>query len=133
MLQKAASIGPKTEQLARTLFARLGSPRPESALRPDQPAPHLLLCGDRSGVRPLPRSRVCLVSPPSGARSNDRLAAAPVVAPALTQEGPAIRAIAEYQSFWEEHSRTQPLEENADAHVPWLSSNAPCAACACPA
>jgi hypothetical protein len=35
----------------------------------------------------------------------------------LAQEGPAIRAIAEYQSFWESHSRTNPVEEKTNAHV----------------
>jgi len=43
--------------------------------------------------------------------------AAPATAtPALAQEGPAIRAIAEYQSFWEAHAQAQP-EEDADGHV----------------
>ena len=37
-------------------------------------------------------------------------------APVLVQEGPAIRPIVEYQSFWEAHTQT-PLEEDADDHV----------------
>jgi len=42
------------------------------------------------------------------------LAAVPEAA--LTQDGPFIRAITEYQSFWEAHSLTN-AEEVADAHV----------------
>jgi hypothetical protein len=41
--------------------------------------------------------------------------AQPASAPLLIQEGPAIRAIAEYQTFWDAHSRTHPLKEIADA------------------
>ena len=32
-------------------------------------------------------------------------------------EGPAIRALAEYQSFWEAHTQTHLPEEDADGHV----------------
>ena len=40
----------------------------------------------------------------------------PDAAPALTQSGPAIRELTEYQSFWETHSQTHPLEDT-DADV----------------
>jgi transposase len=117
LLQKAGIIGPNTEQLARTLFARLG--------RPGQRAIY--------GLTNLPRTysraeieAVCGRFVEAGCASykavrralERQAAAAPVVAPILTQEGPAIRALTEYQSFWEEHSRTHPLEEDVDAHVP---------------
>jgi transposase len=117
LLKKAGIIGPKTEQMAQAFFARSG--------RPGQRAIY--------GLTNLPRTysraaieAVCgrlleagCVSYRAVRLALERQAAAePVVAPILTQEGPAIRAIAEYQSFWETHSQTQPLEENADAHVP---------------
>ena len=37
-------------------------------------------------------------------------------APTLTQSGPHIRALTEYQSFWETHSQTQP-QEDSDGNV----------------
>jgi len=37
-------------------------------------------------------------------------------APNLTQTGPDIRDITEYQAFWETHSRTH-SQENTHAHV----------------
>lgn len=40
--------------------------------------------------------------------------------PALTQVGPTIRPITEYQSFWEAHAQSQPTateEEFSNAHV----------------
>jgi hypothetical protein len=51
-------------------------------------------------------------------RALERQAAAALLDPALalTQEDPAIRAIAEYQSFWDAHSQTHPVED-PDAHV----------------
>ena len=50
-------------------------------------------------------------------RALERHAAnAPVVLPALTQSGPQIRALTEYQSFWETHSHTHP-QEDTDGNV----------------
>ena len=116
LLQKAGIIGPKTEELARTLFARLG--------RPGQRALYGLTSLSRRYTRAQIEA-VCGRFLEAGCVSyravryalERQAAAAPAVAPVLTQEGPAIRAIAEYQSFWEEHSQTQPLEEDVDAHV----------------
>jgi hypothetical protein len=51
-----------------------------------------------------------------GARSNGRRQRHRPRHP-LAQEGPAIRAIAEYQSFWVAHTHTHPLEKGADGHV----------------
>jgi hypothetical protein len=43
-------------------------------------------------------------------------AVAQAQASALTQSGPHIRPLTEYQSFWETHSRTH-SQENADGNV----------------
>jgi transposase len=116
LLQKAESIGPNAAQLARTLFARLG--------RPGQRALY--------GLTNLPRTytraqieAVCgrflasdCVSYAAIRRALERQATLAAVPEAeLTQEGPTIRPITEYQSFWEAHSRTN-AEETTDAHVP---------------
>jgi hypothetical protein len=117
LLQKAGIIGPKTEELARTLFARLGRPG-QRALYGLTNLPRTYSCAEIEAVCGRFLDAGC-ASYKAVRRALERQAAAmPAVAPALTQEGPEIRALTEYQSFWEEHSRTHPLEEDVDAHVP---------------
>jgi transposase len=114
LLAKAALIGPNTAEMARTLFAHRG--------RPGQKA----LYGLTSLARTYTRAEieaVCgrllaaeCVSYAAVQRALERQAEArPASAPLLTQEGPAIRAIAEYQTFWDAQSRIHPLKEIADA------------------
>jgi transposase len=110
LLEKAGQIGPRTEELARRLFTTLG--------RPGQKA----LYGLTSLVRTHPRTdieAVCgrfleagCVSYKAIKRALDRQAAAPS-APrlVLTQSGPVIRDIAEYEAFWRAHSRSNSTEE----------------------
>ena len=115
LLEKAGKIGPNTEQLAQKLFANLG--------RPGQRALYGLTNLART-YKSADIEAVCsrfldveCISYAALRRALERQAATPAVsAPVLTQEGPAIRAIAEYQSFWEAHSQSQP-EEDADGHV----------------
>jgi hypothetical protein len=116
LLGKAAKIGPKTEQLARTLFARLGRPG-QRALYGLTNLPRTYPCAEIEAVCGRFLAADC-VSYAAIRRALERqLATAAAPAADLTQEGPAIRAIAEYQSFWETHSRTNPVEEKTDAHV----------------
>jgi hypothetical protein len=114
LLAKAALIGPNTAEMARTLFAHRG--------RPGQKA----LYGLTSLARTYTRAEieaVCgrllaaeCVSYAAVQRALERQAEArPASAPLLTQEGPTIRAIAEYQTFWDAQSRIYPLKEIADA------------------
>ena len=117
LLKKAGTIGPNTEELARTLFAHRGRPG-QRALYGLTNLPRTYSCAEIEAVCGRLLEAGC-VSYAAVRRALERqAAAAPAVAPVLTQEGPAIRAIAEYQSFWEAHSQTQPLEEDVDAHVP---------------
>jgi transposase len=115
LLDKAERIGPNTAQVAHALFARLG--------RPGQRA----LYGLTSLPRTYPRAEievVCgrfltadCVSYAAIRRALDRRAALAAAPPSgLSQDGPLVRAIADYQSFWETHSRTH-SEEDTDAHV----------------
>jgi transposase len=110
LLEKASQIGPQTEQLARTLFTRLG--------RPGQKA----LYGLTNLARTYSRAEietVCgrfleagCVSYQAIKQALERQAAARTpAAPALAQSGPGIRELAEYQSFWEECVQAHPLEE----------------------
>jgi transposase len=109
LLAKAAQIGPKTEEMGRLLFATLG--------RPGQKA----LYGLTNLARTYPRADIeavcarfleaqCFSYRSIRQALERRAAAPPAPTPALTQEGPAIRAIAEYQAFWEAHSQAHPLE-----------------------
>ena len=112
LLEKAGQIGPKTKELAQTLFARLGRPG-QRALYGLTNLPRTYSCAEIEAVC----SRLLEVGCVSYAvirRALERQAGLKAVAPVrLTQEGSEIRAIAEYQSFWETHSK----EEEADAHV----------------
>jgi hypothetical protein len=118
LLEKAGRIGPRTAELARALFARLGRPG-QRALYGLTNLPRQYTCGEIEAVCDRFLEAGC-VSYAALRRALERQAAAPPsVAPLeLIQDGPGIRAIAEYQTFWEEHSRIQPSEEDAHAHVP---------------
>jgi transposase len=113
LMEKAAKIGPQTAKMADTLFANLG--------RPGQKA----LYGLTNLARTYPRveiETVCGRLLAAGCASYtavrhalERQAAARPAAAPLAQEGPAIRAIAEYQLFWEAHSWGPSPQETADA------------------
>lgn len=114
LLAKAATIGPQTEQMARALFAHRG--------RPGQKA----LYGLTSLARTYPRVEIEAVcerllaaecaSYAAVRRALERQATAQTTPPPpLAQEGPVIRAIAEYQTFWDAHGRTNATKETADA------------------
>jgi transposase len=116
LLQKAESIGPNAAELARTLFARLGRPG-QRALYGLTNLPRTYPCAQIEAVCGRFLASGC-VSYAAIRRALERQAALTAVpAAGLTQEGPTIRPITEYQSFWEAHSRTN-AEETTDAHVP---------------
>ena len=114
LLAKAQRIGPYTAAFAQELFNRLGRPG------------HRALYGLTSLARTYPRADIEAVcarlheghcfSYAALKRALERTHDSAPVAdePALTQSGPAIRPIAEYQAFWHSHSRT---EEQPYAHV----------------
>ena len=110
ILARVAMIGPHTAALGRELFSRLGRPGNRA------------LYGVASLVRTYARAdieAVCARMLEAGCVSYTavkgalarRAAEAPAVAPLLTQAGPGIRAVAEYQDFWEQHSATVPSTE----------------------
>ena len=114
LLARVEQIGPHTGALGRELFARLG--------RPGQRA----IYGLANLPRRYPRAAieaVCArlvaaqcVSFAAVRRALEHQLAPAGSTPALTQTGPDIRAITEYQSFWETHAQTHP-EEDSDGHV----------------
>jgi transposase len=105
LLNKAQQIGPQTAAFAQELFARLGRPGQRT------------LYGLTNLTRTYPRSAiedVCArlreaecFSYAAVKRALERThAVTPTTAPALTQAGPTIRDVTEYQAFWDSHSRT---------------------------
>jgi len=111
LLARVARIGPHAAALGRELFARLG--------RPGQRALYGLANLARRHAR-ADIEAVCArlleadcVSYAALRRALERKPAAAIAAaePVLTQSGPAIREITEYQQFWETHSQTHPQED----------------------
>jgi len=113
VLAKVERIGPHTAAFARELFARLG--------RPGQRAIYGLSSLTRTYAR-ADIEPVCerlleaqCFSYAALKRALERHAAnTPAVTPALTQSGPQIRALTEYQAFFETHTHTQ---EDTDGNV----------------
>jgi transposase len=116
LLSKAQQIGPHTAAFAQELFARLG--------RPGQRA----LYGLTNLPRTYPRTEIEAVcarllvghcfsfAAVKRALERSHVAARPGAMPMLTQSGPDIRNVTEYQAFWETHSRTR-SPEDTHAHV----------------
>jgi len=113
LLARVHKIGPHTAALAQEIFERMGRPGqraiyglanlPRTYRRADIEAVcarlHAAQCGSYAAVRrALERQSTNEPEPP------------------LTQSGPDIRALAEYQSFWETHSRVDP-KEDTDGNV----------------
>ena len=110
LLAKAERIGPHTAAFAQELFGRLG--------RPGQRA----LYGLTNLARTYARSDIEAVcarlhaghcfSYAAVKRALERMkaAAGAAAAPDLTQSGPDIRPIAEYQDFWDSHASTHAQE-----------------------
>jgi len=113
VLARAEQIGPHTTAFAQTLFARLG--------RPGQRAIY--------GLANLPRTdacvdieAVCARLLAAGCHSYAavkqvlvRRAATPAEPTApLTQAGPDIRPVTEYQTFWEQHATAARTKEHTD-------------------
>ena len=107
----------KTDQeiWARLLFAQLGRPG-QRALYGLTNLARTHTCADIEAVCTRFLEVEC-ISYAAIRRALERQAATPSAsASVLVQKGPVIRAIAEYQSFWEAHAQSH-LEEDADGHV----------------
>jgi hypothetical protein len=110
LIGKVAKIGPASEQLAREIFVRLGRPGQRAIYGlANLPRRH-----SREEIEAASAKVLTLATPSYQAlkrilerRSADALDARP--APALLQSGDAIRAIDEYQAFFEQHSQSAPL------------------------
>ena len=118
LLERVARIGPCTAAFGRELFARMGRPG-QRAIYGLANLPRRFARADIEAVcARLLQARCLSYAAVRRALERKHAAAAlvPAAAPALTQSGPQIRDITEYQSFWETHSQTHP-QEDTDANV----------------
>jgi len=119
LIARAARIGPAAAMLARELFARLGRPGNRALYglvnlaRRHARADIEAVCARLIEARCLSFAALRRALE-RREKAGEGSAAAPA---ALTQSGTAIRAITEYQAFWEAHAQTHPKEELTDAPV----------------
>ena len=115
LLAKAERIGPHTAALARELFARLGRPGQRAIYGLANLARHYP-CADIEAVcaRLLEAQIFSYAALKRALERRAALAAANTPTADLAQTGSHIRSLTEYQSFWETHSQTHPLEDSDD-------------------
>jgi transposase len=112
LIGKVAKIGPASEHLARELFVRLGRPGQRAIYGlANLPRRH-----SREDIEAASAKVLTLATPSYQAlkrilerHSTDALAAVSAAAPMLLQSGDVIRAIDEYQAFFEQHSQSATL------------------------
>jgi len=110
VLAKVEKIGPNTAALARELFARLGRPG-QRAIYGIASLTRTYARADIEAVCARLREAHCFSYAALKRALERRAADAAIAALALTQSGPQIRALTEYQSFWETHSHTHSPED----------------------
>jgi transposase len=116
LLAKAERIGPHTAALARELFARLGRPGQRALYGLANLARHYPAARIEAAAARLLEAQLFSYAALKRVLERQGAAVAQAQASALTQSGPHIRPLTEYQSFWETHSRTH-SQENADGNV----------------
>jgi len=108
LLARVHKIGPHTAALAQEIFARMGRPG-QRAIYGLANLPRTYRRADIEAVCERLHAAQC-VSYAAVRRALERQSTnAPQ--PPLTQSGPDIRALTEYQSFWEMHSQVDPKED----------------------
>jgi hypothetical protein len=106
LLNKAARIGPHTAAFAQHLFARLGRPG-QRAIYGLTNLVRTYACADIDAVCARLLAAECFTyTAVKRALERTRAADTPPPVAMLRQSGPTIRAIAEYQDFWDTHSQT---------------------------
>lgn len=116
LLEKAARIGPKTHELGQLLFATLGRPG-QKTLYGLTNLPRTFRKEDIEAVCARFLEARCLSYRALRKALERRVAATPPPEPPLTQTGPAIRDVAEYQAFWDEHAQIHTPQEDPHGHV----------------
>jgi hypothetical protein len=112
LLARVEAIGPHTAAVARELFARLGRPG-NRALYALASLPRRHPCVEIEAVCAHLLEAQCVSYAAVRHALERRALVATVADPPLTQSGPGIRAITEYQTFWEQHSAVARTGETA--------------------
>jgi len=105
VLARVTMIGPHTAAMGRALFSRLGRPG-NRALHGLASLVRTYLRTDIEAVCERLLAAGCVSYTAVKGALERRAAAAPAIVTPLTQAGPGIRAVTEYQDFWEQHSAT---------------------------
>ena len=108
VLARVEQIGPHTAALAHALFAHVGRPG-NRALYGLASLPRTYACVDIEAVCERLLTVHCVSYAAVKGALARRAATAATMEPALTQSGPGIREITDYQDFWERHSTDTPL------------------------
>jgi transposase len=117
LLERVARIGPHTAAFAHAFFDRLGRPG-QRAIYGLANLPRTYTRVDIEAVCERLLAADCLsFAAVKRALERRHAAATAEPAPPPPPSGPAIRAIHEYQTFWETHSQTHPPEDTDDDHV----------------
>ena len=110
VLARVEQIGPHTAALAQALFATVGRPG-NRALYGLASLARTYTCVDIEAVCERLLAAQCVSYAAVKGALARRAATAAAAEPARTQSGPGIRAITDYQHFWELHSTDSPLGE----------------------
>ena len=113
LLERVRKIGPHAAALAQEIFARMGRPG-QRAIYGLANLPRTYRRADIEAVCERLHAAQC-TSYAAVRRALERRSA-DTPEPALTQSGPDIRALTEYQTFWETHSQVDP-KEDTDGNV----------------
>ena len=115
LLERVARIGPHAAAFAHALFERLGRPG-QRAIYGLANLPRTYPRADIEQVCERLLAAQCLSFAALKRALKRRQATAPAD-PSPTPSGPAVRAVREYQSFWDAHSLTHSPEDSRDDHV----------------
>lgn len=113
VLAKVERIGPHTAALARKFFARLGRPG-QRAIYGLSSLTRTYACADIEAVCARLLEAQCFSYAALKRALERRAAETPAATPELTQSGSQIRALTEYQAFFETHTHPQ---EDTDGNV----------------
>ena len=110
LIARVEKIGPNTARFARELFAQLGRPG-QRAIYGLANLPQRYASADIEGVCAKLLEAQCVSYATVKHALERRAATACTSAPTtLTQSDPTIRAVGEYQAFWEDHPQLTPKE-----------------------
>jgi transposase len=115
LLAKAERIGPHTAALARELFARLGRPGQRAIYGLANLARHYPCAQIEAAAARLLEAQIYSYAALKRVLERQR-GADTQPERALTQSGPHVRPLTDYQSFWERHSQTH-SPEDTDGNV----------------